>query len=55
MALNSPHTLQFAGFARYLSAALLGTLLLTAGCDSKAKPTEANFTQTINTYFTEHP
>jgi hypothetical protein len=44
-----------AGFARYISAALTATLLLTAGCNSKAKPTDANFTQTINAYFTERP
>lgn len=54
MAFNSLR-ISFAGFARYISAALTATLLLTAGCDSKAKPTEANFTQTINAYFTEHP
>lgn len=40
---------------RTLTGIFVATLLLTAGCNSKAKPTEANFTQTINAYFTEHP
>jgi len=38
------------GFSPVLAAALL----LTTGCNSKAKPTEANFTSTINAYYTEH-
>jgi hypothetical protein len=54
MALSSLRS-SSAGFARYISAVLTATLVLSAGCNSKAKPTEANFTQTINTYFTEHP
>jgi len=33
----------------------LGLLLVSTGCNSKAKPTEANFSQTINSYFTAHP
>ena len=40
--------------ARSASALLAAFLLLTSGCNSKAKPTEANFTQTINSYYTEH-
>ena len=39
----------------YAAAFLAATVLLTAGCNSKAKPTDANFTQTINSYYTEHP
>lgn len=30
-------------------------LLTSAGCNPKAKPTPANFTQTLNAYFLEHP
>jgi hypothetical protein len=41
--------------ARYVSALLAASLLLNSGCNSKATPTDANFTQTINTYYTEHP
>lgn len=33
----------------------LALLLIATGCNSKAKPTDANFSQTINTYYTEHP
>ncbi len=55
MPFSSLRTSRYPGFARSISATLMGTILLIAGCDSKAKPTEANFTQTINTYFTEHP
>lgn len=41
--------------ARFLPAALAAALLLTTGCNSKAKPTEENFSKTINSYYTEHP
>jgi len=54
MALNSRPT-SSAGYISAALTALTAALLLSAGCDSKAKPTEANFTQTINAYFTEHP
>src|SRR6478609_7150177 len=30
-------------------------LALTLGCNSKAKPTPNNFTQTLNAYFQERP
>jgi hypothetical protein len=38
-----------------LAAPATLAMLITLGCNSKAKPTEANFSQTINTYYTEHP
>lgn len=40
-----------------LKAAALFALLLGAsiGCNSKTKPTPANFTATLNAYFLEHP
>ncbi|WP_260703881.1 hypothetical protein [Edaphobacter flagellatus] len=41
---------------RFLTALLPVTMiLLAAGCDSKTKPTAANYTQTINAFYTEHP
>ena len=40
---------------RLVAATLTATLLAATGCNSKAKPTEANFTLTINSYYTEHP
>jgi hypothetical protein len=53
MAFGIPRT-TFA--ARAVAASFgLTTLLLTAGCNSKAKPTEANFSQTINAFYTSHP
>lgn len=38
-----------------VAATLTAALLAATGCNAKAKPSEANFTQTINNYFTEHP
>jgi hypothetical protein len=40
---------------RAITASLaLSAAVLTSGCNSKAKPTDANFSQTINNYYTEH-
>jgi hypothetical protein len=36
-------------------ASVVASLVAVTGCNAKAKPTEANFTGTINTYYTEHP
>jgi hypothetical protein len=33
----------------------LTLMVIATGCNSKAKPTDANFSQTINSYYTEHP
>ncbi|MBS1822285.1 MAG: hypothetical protein JST61_09970 [Acidobacteria bacterium] len=40
---------------RLAAVTLTAALLAATGCNSKAKPSEANFTQTINNYYTEHP
>ncbi|MDE1176095.1 MAG: hypothetical protein PW789_05750 [Edaphobacter sp.] len=37
------------------AASAVAFALVLAGCNTKAKPTEANFSQTINTYYTSHP
>jgi len=41
-------------FARHATV-LAATLLAATGCNTKAKPTAENFTQTINAYYTERP
>lgn len=41
---------------RLAATAILGIFtLISSGCNPKAKPTPANFTQTLNAYFLEHP
>jgi hypothetical protein len=39
----------------FIAATLMAIVLPTMGCNSKTKPTPANFTQVLNTYFLEHP
>lgn len=42
--------------ARITAASLgLAAVLVTMGCNSKTKPTEENYSQTINNYYTGHP
>jgi hypothetical protein len=38
-------------FARPIRIGMVAILTLTLGCNSKTKPTSANFTQTLNSYF----
>ncbi|MBS1801412.1 MAG: hypothetical protein JSS95_16490 [Acidobacteria bacterium] len=54
MTSTSPCTSFTARSFRLAAATLTATLLAATGCNSKAKPSEANFTRTINSYYTEH-
>jgi hypothetical protein len=38
-----------------IAAAFLAILISVLGCNSKTKPTPANFTQALDSYFVEHP
>ncbi|WP_035349073.1 hypothetical protein [Edaphobacter aggregans] len=39
----------------FIAAAFIAIVLPVVGCNSKTKPTPANFTQVLNSYFLEHP
>ena len=40
--------------APFIAAALMAIVFPVLGCNSKAKPTPANFTQVLNSYFLDH-